>query len=270
MNHPLNPLVSEVTMSWLQSQAQGSRVIDEYTLEIARRVLEQSFDDQPGGFMYEVATAMGASEERALMGASFCQLFYSTASLTDDIQDGDADLYLSDVPFELRINVQSHMIGLFGMRAGELEQLFRINGIVSDVFRVVSLMLCGQRAELARDPWTFDDYIRVAELSAGEQHALYFRISCYAAGRNDIQRWNSFGEKLGRLGQLAVDLRDSDSRITYFSDTDISEIRQKWAREALDAARGLGTTALKAAMVFCGNAFDQRSLKSISGLVLPH
>jgi hypothetical protein len=144
----------------------------------------------------------------------------------------------------IRMNAQLQLMCLVSLR---LEELWVALGerarcgwaVELNYNRVLALMLTGQRLELTRDGWGAGAYQRVAELSAGEQYAFYFRLIA-AASDGRMNEWSETGHALGTLLQLVADWESADERLMSLGQDTAVEFRTRFTHKIVDQARRLG------------------------------
>jgi hypothetical protein len=237
-----NPAVGLATRTWLGVQAETGKILDPACRRLVQRVLDKVRGIHPGGLAHGLALELGAASERALLVGSICELFYAACSVTDDLQDGDTDAYLGDLPMSLRINAQAQLLGLVAVRLHELARLLPAEegrDLMAEPYRVFAIMLTGQQLELTRDPWDVTTYEIVARLSAGEQFGLYASIAARAAGA-PAEPWVAFGRCLGTALQIAADIESADERFVGLPRDPVADFVQRVEGELVDSAKATG------------------------------
>jgi geranylgeranyl pyrophosphate synthase len=172
--------------------------------------------------VYDLALAGGASEQNSEFAGVAVELFYAACSLTDDIQDEEAEYAGDDVAHQ--VNAQSILICAAFMALTKLSSVysFGVGGI---------RMLKGQLRELSFDDRvSIEDYIIVAEAIAGAAYEEYLKLVAVAimetSGDRDehvIDLWKRYGHALGVLIHLIADSDTKDPRWTGIDDLDRDE-----------------------------------------------
>jgi hypothetical protein len=201
--------------------------------------------------VWDVARRLGAAEQDAMGAASVAELFYAACSFSDDIQDGDAWRSLPTGDLARWVNVQGHLLALVGVRAGEVAQ--GEGWLVAAVYETLARMVVGQRVEIERDPWTGAAYRRVAELSAGEQFALYMALAARTAGTEAVLAWAAFGRPVGALIQLWTDRQSGDARLRCLDRAEIAAVEAVWMATARACAQALGAVGKQVWHLIGGN-----------------
>ncbi len=242
---PNNPAVGLTTRRWLNRNARDNIILDHRSLGILERSLQRCARVNPGGMVFDLAVSLGARLDTALMAGSVAEMYYTVCSLTDDIQDGEVDDYLGDVPFPLQINAASHLLCLIAVRAEDFSRSLDIedgSAIVSRLYRTGAAMLNGQHMEIIRDPWDVETYEKVALLSAGEQFGSYHWLAAIAAGA-PVRPWTEFGRAFGALLQYVTDHESNDSRLTTLPRDDVLALRSRMIDRLESSAFDLGDEA---------------------------
>jgi len=240
-----NPAVDLSTRRWLDRLVTEGELLDTASRAIMDRAITRCLKVSPGGLVHDLARGLNASPTLALLAGSVSEVFYAVCSLTDDLQDGDAEQYLGPISPALALNVQSHLLCLVAVRANELETEIgsdRSGQLVLDVYRTGAAMLLGQRMEIARDPWTVGVYETVARLSAGEQFGTHLAIGA-AAARVDTAPWRQLGRSYGTLLQLVADRESRDPRLEVFPAQEVRDLLSRLIRELERDSCGLGDQA---------------------------
>jgi hypothetical protein len=241
-----NPAVSRCTRAWLGEISETGTLLDAECRILVQTVLDKVRDVHPGGLVFSLSRELDVDEERALVAGSVCEMFYAACSVTDDLQDGDTDVYLGAVPMPLRINAQVQLLSLVAVRlAGLAETLDRsVRGaLIVDPYRTLAIMLTGQRLELVRDPWNIAAYERVARLSAGEQFGTYFRIAA-AAANVDPGPWVEYGRSFGTLLQIVTDDETEDARLRCLPSDEVARLCRTAVDDLSRGWSGSATTLL--------------------------
>ena len=240
-----NPSVSLATRRWLDRLAQEGILLDPESRNLVERAINKCSRENPAGLVHDLARDLGAQSDLALLAGSVSEVFYAVCSLTDDLQDGDAEAYLGPISPALGLNVQSHLLCLVAVRAGELAR--EIGGeagmdLVVDIYRTGAAMLNGQRMEIARDPWNIKVYETVARLSAGEQFSTHLALGALAA-HADPAPWRRLGRAYGTLLQLVADHESADLRLAKLPADDVKELWSRLTAELERDSLGLGDHA---------------------------
>ncbi len=173
-----------------------------------------------------LADALGAPRERAMEAASFVELYYTMCSFTDDVQDGDAPVYMPDIDAAMHVNIMMQLLCVTVARGCHLARASGDeNGLweMENAFLTGAAMLRGQRYEMTREEWSVDRYRLVAELSAGRQFELYLRMSAIASGVAP-ELLAPPGVPLGVLVQLKHDMASGDDRLDGLPSEDIGHM----------------------------------------------
>ncbi len=253
MNGIDNYTIGLATRKWLGEQAAGGLVLDQPCRILIERIVEKCLDVNPGGMVYRLAVGEGADQDSAKAAGSVCELFYAGCSVTDDLQDGDTDVYLEDVPMALRLNGQLQLISLVEVRLDGMaigDKLRDPSRIIGQFYRTLSIMLTGQRMELVRDPWNEETWYNVARLSAGEQFAAYFSLVAAVSGR-DRDSWGNVGRAYGIALQMVADIESEDCRLLCLDAEKMSDIRQKVIRELRESISRIEATGPVAEYAEC-------------------
>ena len=229
-----SPSVGLATRAWLGRLSQEGMLLDRQSWDPIQRALDKCRQVSPAGMVHDLALRLGASAERALLAGSVSELFYAACSLTDDLQDGDTDAYLGDLPFALRLNAQSHLLCLVAARVRDLSL-----DLVADIYRTGAAMLTGQRIEISRDPWNVEAYEKVARLSAGEQFGTHLSLAAIAAGKDEAP-WRQFGRAWGMLLQLVADREARDPRLLSLDEREVGDLWQRSTEDLRQASFPLG------------------------------
>ena len=220
-------------------------MLDDPSRRLMERAIAKCLKVTPGGLVHDLARDLGARPELALLAGSVSELFYAVCSLTDDLQDGDAEPYLGSIAPALALNVQSHLLCLLAVRADEMVQALgtvECRGLVVEIYRTGAAMLHGQRMELVRDPWTVETYEAVARFSAGEQFGMHLVLGALAAGV-DPEPWLRLGRSYGSLLQLVADNESRDPRLEALAADEVAALRDRLTRELERDSLGLGDRA---------------------------
>ncbi|MDJ0762973.1 MAG: hypothetical protein QNJ97_08300 [Myxococcota bacterium] len=252
-----NPVINLATRKWLGRLARQGEILDPPSWDIIQRMIDRCHQVHPGGVIHDLALELGAAQEPATIAGSSAHVFYAVCSVTDDLQDGDTDDYLADVPMSLRINAQSHLLCLMADRLAELtESLGTADSsvLIAAVYRTGATMLTGQRLEIVRDPWTMEAYEQVARQSAGAQFRAYFCLAAMAA-QVPQNPWDLFGQAFGALLQVVVDIESKDERLLALSKNARAALHKKFALELTEVAQEVGAAgaAIAAALLRRGS-----------------
>lgn len=259
--HPGNPRVSVVTRRWLTylSQAQPE-VLDEASLTLLWPALRECHQKHPGGLVEAMCVAMGGDYKTAEVVASVCELFYAACSLSDDIQDEDADKYMG-ITLALQVNAQGHLLALIAERIASIP----VSGSehkIRTAYKTLATMISGQRLEIVRNPWTIREYEIVAQMSAGTQVSWYMELAAWAArmANPDRLRVGIWGASLGKMLQVVWDNVEEDSRWFEFPIEDRKELLDKISSELMDSAELLtgrwGDVAWEVTRTVCDSVVD--------------
>lgn len=233
-----NPAIGLENRKWLVKMSADNYFLDDISRDIIIRVLDKCRKYSPCGTVYEIAMSCGSTKEMAEKGAAISEMFYALCYFTDDIQDGDTDEYMYDVPFSIRLNTQAQMLCLMVKRVQEMaRKMAPKDGLemVVDIYGTGAAMLNGQRKELARAPWNIEVYEEVARLSAGEQYAVHFGLAARAAGA-ETEVWRRFGRAFGTLLQVVVDAETGDERLTMLEAEKVVVLKKKAIAELKEAS----------------------------------
>jgi len=235
------PAVDLSTRKWLDGLVIEGALLDAASRSLMERAITKCLRVTPCGLVHDVARGLGAPPDLALLAGSVSEVFYAVCSLTDDLQDGDAEPYLGPIPPALAWNMQSHLLCLLAVRANELASKLketRRRDLVTKIYATGAAMLLGQRLELTRDSWTIETYEKVARLSAGEQFGLHLLLGALAADvePEPLRRW---GRAFGTLLQLVADVESQDSRLVRFPTEERGELCSRLTRELERASLGL-------------------------------
>lgn len=242
-----NPMVGLATRAWINSLAEQGDVLDPDCAALVTVALEACSRVHPGGMVHDLSVREGVKSELALLAGSVAQLFYAACSATDDLQDGDSGRYFdSTVPLALRLNAQLQLVCAVSLR---LEELLAATCTADEAarrvlnpYRVLSIMLTGQRLELTRQPWGTSQYERVARLSAGEQFAFYFSLVAVVAG-TPLNFHSTLGAAFGSLLQLVVDCESRDERLTCLPPDEVRALAMTFVDEVRVVAGPIAATA---------------------------
>jgi hypothetical protein len=245
-----NPSVGLATRRWLERLERERILLDPISRNLIERAVTKCLRVSPAGLVHDLARDLGARPDLAVLAGSVSEVFYAVCSLTDDLQDGDTEDYLGPISPALRLNIQSHLLCLVAVRAGELAR--EIGGeagmdLVVDVYRTGAAMLNGQRMELIRDPWNAEVYETVARLSAGEQFGTHVALGALAA-RVDPAPWRHLGRAYGTLLQLVADYESADPRLTELPAGDVKDLWSRLTGELERDSLGLGDHAHEQAL----------------------
>lgn len=214
--------------------------LDSPSAKLVERALAKSLPKSVCGWVFLLATALGADTSRAIEAASFAELFYCSVDVIDDVQDGDASEYLRDLSEPLRVNVCMHLVALSVMRGIALEH--EGSDLVRNAYGLLSSMICGQRMDLVRDEWSADAYACMSTRVAGCQLEVYFRAAACAANA-DITPFVSVAKPLGLLLQIAVDSLSRDPRLMHLPTDDLRPHRERAVRDVTDAMNAIPQSA---------------------------
>ncbi len=240
-----NMAVSLATRRWLVGLVTSGVLNDECHLALAL-ALKKCNPIHPGGCIRDLAIDLGATVELATEVGSITEVFYVACSFSDDVQDGDAPTYLQ-LPQPQIINAMLQLVCLVSLRI-EQSCLGRelVRDVVTDFYRTGVMMLTGQEIEMRRDHWNAKAYTTVAELSAGEQMAAYFRLASRAVQSSTISAsWSAFGKAMGCGLQLANDLLQRDERFIGLPEDEQEMLRKHFREELAAAAAPLGVLGYK-------------------------
>jgi hypothetical protein len=238
-----------------------STLLDDASRELILIALDNCRATSPCGMVFDHAISLGATTDKALLAASVSELFYGVCSYTDDLQDGEADDYMNDVSFALRLNTQAHLFCLVAVRARELAvNMAEMTGLemVVGIYRTGAAMLNGQRMEIVRDTWNVETYEVVGRRIAGDQYGAQLSLAACAAGV-DPGNWARFGHAFGTLLQLVVDKETGDERLLVLENSDIEVLKKRLTAELKEVIFPLGAAAEKfteALLKRCSNAFS--------------
>lgn len=242
-----NPAVDLHTRTWLLRLERETEVIDGPSRELVERGLDRVVPVSPAGLVYELALLLGAPYERAMDAGSYAELFYASCSLLDDIQDGDAETYLDDVPPEIRLNT------VFMIQALAMSRLRPYPGeVAAYCYECAATMLTSQRLELLREAWDIAAYERVGRLAAGAELRALLRVAA-AAAEEPFLPFEPVGDVLGEILQLANDRRSGDERLVCLPPDDIERYESELRRRAalcLEAVPDRARELLGSAMVW--------------------
>lgn len=244
-----NPYIGKVTRQWLSDLSRGGVRVDSLTLPVIYRFLRKSELEHPGGVIYDLALKLGAPEDKAEIAGSGAEMFYSACSAGDDIQDGDTDFYMREIPLAQQLNGQSHLMSLVALRVKDLDHT--LIGLPS---LTLATMLVGQWKELTRAPWTAETYEQVAIMSAGEQYGFYMKLVAVAAELDEVRsvRLVQWGVSCGTLLQLIEDLRKKDDRLVCFSEDEISGLKECFVEDFKASSNLCGNEVRMYAECLCG------------------
>lgn len=221
----------------LLNQLVTQKELDHPSLLLIERALEQSRPKNISGWVYLLADALGSPIENAMEMGSFIELFFAALDLIDDIQDGDADKYLNDVPLPVQINLGIHLLTLAIYAAERFYSQLpekKPDSLVSHLTRLLSGVICAQRIELTRENWSSTTYQWMSQVSAGKQLELYFRAATLAANV-DVTPFLALTEPLGFLLELTCDERSHDNRVFCLPSDELNKMRED-AKEQLALA----------------------------------
>ncbi|MBI5542756.1 MAG: hypothetical protein HY901_02630 [Deltaproteobacteria bacterium] len=156
--------------------------LDEPCAELIERMLDKSLPRGLSGFVFRLAQALGASQEDALGAGTVAEFAYAAVDLADDIEDGDASRWLSDVPEPLRVNLVTQAVALALAEAAEAERTWGAS-LAAEAGAELVRAASGQRAELLRETWSVEAYVRSADATAGP-FRLFLRAAAAAARRD--------------------------------------------------------------------------------------
>lgn len=256
-----NPEVGLVTRKWLVALSVQGQLLDQVTLELLLRVIDSCRSTSPCGTVCYLTRKLNPSSQLALVAGSISELFYAVCSYTDDLQDGDTDSYLSDVPTAIKLNIQAHLNCLVAVRGADLTCELKSNEgleMIVDIFKTGAKMLNGQRKEIERKAWTIEQYEEVGRRIAGDQYGTQLRLAAVAAGVNPSS-WAALGLAYGTLLQLVVDFESKDPRLFVFAPHEIARLQNKlsdelnWATTQMTSSKGIAQRLSNALFNRCTN-----------------
>jgi len=155
----------------------------------------------------------------------------AAVDLVDDVEDGDADAYLGDVPPAVRVNLAAQMWVLSALVVARLEaQDSDSKRLLPAILELSSAMACGQRIDLTRASWSVTEYARMTELTSARQLEIYARLAAFPA-RAAPAPFVAVVRPLGLLLQILHDEAVGDPRWTSLP----VEPAERWRREAEEA-----------------------------------
>jgi hypothetical protein len=231
--------------------------LDEASATLMERVLDKTRPASSSGWVFSLAEALGASVERALAHASFCEVICAAVDFIDDVQDGDAHNYLGDVTPPVQLNLGVHIVMVAMTMACRLDAEADLNaehGLTGATSRLLSRMGCGQRVELARESWSTSTYESMCVLTGGCQLEIYFRAAAQAAGA-EIAPWRAVAEPLGVLLHMLHDERVADQRLLSLPAPEVADLRlqtQGRLRAAMQETAGPGRAVAEQLAAYAG------------------
>ena len=201
--------------------------LDEASARLLDRALEANLKGSSARWVLHLAEALGATRETALEVGSLAQLVCTATHVVDDIQDGDCDQYLGDVPSSIQVNVGMQLVALVGLAAARLERMIGPSGArlaeraMSDYLK----FSCGQRLELAREEWSPRAYEQMTAQMAHEAHILV-RAAAAASG-TDPEPMLPLMRPLAVLMQMRCDEASRDPRFTALPAEAMAELRSQ-------------------------------------------
>jgi hypothetical protein len=237
-----NPTISRLTRNWLWGLIETD-LLDEPCYRLLLPLLAKTRYEHPGGLVFDLAKSLGASAEHAVAAGSAAEIFYSSCSAGDDIQDGDMSEYF-DEPLSIQLNTQSQLLSLGSVR---LASVCGKSADVINMHRTLSAMLVGQHKELTLATITLDDYDLIARLSAGMEIASCLRMAMHAVEAStgkevDVDTMSSFenwGVAAGKSVQLSVDLAEGDRRLAGIDTGEVEMYRQRVVDDLLGSCECL-------------------------------
>jgi hypothetical protein len=231
-----NPAVNLETRTFIRRMMDEG--LDEPCAALLTRALEPVRDTGPGGWVFLLADSLGATREKALAAASFCEMYYAMCSFTDDVQDDDAT-YMDDLDQAMRINTLAQLICATAVRGTSLREHLdpgKVLEALQHAFTSGVAMLTGQRIEILRQDWSIDAYRQVAILSGGRQFEVYLEMAALAADASP-EPLHPLADPLATLVQIFHDERTSDERLLSLPPDDVAALKKQARQDLLEAAR---------------------------------
>lgn len=236
-----NPAVNLTTRCRLR-QLMESDAMDERTLVLVVRVLEKTRPRSHGGWVSLLAEALGASREVALQAGSTAEVICAAVDLVDDVQDGDAAAYLSDVTEAVQINLASHLWVIAILFTSEMELAHGRSGLTLPVATLTSAMACGQHMELTRPQWSLVNYALMSKLTSSRQLEAYFRVAAFPSAA-DVSPFLALSEPLGMLIQIRCDEAQGDARLACLPPAEVLALRRGAEMALVQAVRRVPSAA---------------------------
>lgn len=236
-----NPAVNLATRCRLRRLIEAD-AMDERTLVLVVRALEKTRPRSHGGWVSLLAEALGASRELALQAGSTAEVICAAVDLVDDVQDGDARAYLSEVTEAVRINLASHLWVIASLFTSEMERDHGRSGLTLPVAGLSSAMACGQHMELTRPQWSMSTYARMSKLTSSRQLEAYFRVAAFASD-TDMEPFVALSDPLGVLIQIRCDEVQGDARLTCLPPGEVLSLRREAERALVLATRRVPSAA---------------------------
>lgn len=162
-----------------------------------------------------VHAALGGEFEPGTELAAACALFFASADVIDDAQDGDLATGTFDGSWQQAVNAGNALIFL-SQTVAMAATASRHRGRVAQAFTEAGLaMSLGQALDLSQAGAAVPDvseaaYLETIRGKAGASFRLYASLPAIALGRSPklVAALQTFGEAFGMAIQLASDLRD--------------------------------------------------------------
>lgn len=237
MQHPTNNYIGSLTRSFLAVNAH----LKGKDFDTVESVLSKIRSTSPSGMIYDLARSCGADEKHSEYAAVSVELFYAACSLTDDIQDEEAEYAGESVATQ--VNAQSMIICASFMSLSRLSacESFGCSGIK---------MLTGQSIELSQagQP-TIETYSEISECIAGAAFESYFGLIATALIKTTsvyvpsldigiMRRCKEYGRALGNLIQVVTDQESKDERWLGIDVDDqaqyLTKVLQEYKKASID------------------------------------
>ncbi len=254
------PAVNLANRKWLAKLGRNGEILDFSSKEYLFRILERCKPYSPCGLVFDLALQLGATRQYAMNAACASELFFAVCSYTDDIQDGDTTMYFEDTPQSIHINFMAQLFCLFSVRLAGMTHVRATPedmNLAQAVFSAGSAMLTGQRKEILRETWDCTVYEEVARRIAGDQYSIHFRLAAHSA-RADVETWARLGKAYGTLLQLIVDQETGDPRLLVIKQRERGRLKDKLARELVEASASLSTAADNIAQALLQRCLKQK------------
>jgi hypothetical protein len=235
-----SPYVNRLTRQWLRQECiekLGESMVSDL-VAVTHWHRRQSL----GGLAYDAAALFGVENRACVTVGIVSDLLFNAFGMMDDIQDGDADDYLSAHPGQqlnvaLALRELAELLLVDSVPAGPMLEL-----AVRRVSETALQMTLSQREELAAKakgygaPWDIDAYERVAVGAAGAEVALILSLVgvyvdlCGAAGVRGELMANTLhrvGYPCGVALQIRVDSESNDGRITVLPGKAVEDLRRR-------------------------------------------
>ena len=156
--------------------------LDKSSAQLIEKVLAKTRPGSQAGWVWAMASALGASQEHAFLAASATEMLSGAIDIVDDVEDGDAQSWLPELSQAELVNLSVHLFTLAQLFIAEVDQVAEMGGeLNAQAGRLISAMATGQYLEIKREEWDVASYERVAILTVGRQFALNFHLASAVA-----------------------------------------------------------------------------------------